>query len=266
MSRRHCVFQYWVSRPVLPGAEAGAAAMRDYAMRIGADYVFARHETFTDRLGVDPRWWDKLRPVFDPQFARYDKIAVADVDLWPVDGLAANLFDEPVADFGMVEEIDQPELREKYGRIFTTENDRKWAALCKRVWHSVIPVDAHNRPRVWNAGLVLFSPEGRAKLATHKITPKFYRDTVKREGLPGCFQTEQCYLNMMGFRPDFRFTLLPIHWNRMVHLIQRGSPEVYDKRDAETRMSHIMLPAADHNDAAWHHQKAHEHLHRSATG
>lgn len=260
------IFQYWLSRPVLPGAEHGAKCMSEYAGRVGATHYFARHKTYTERYGVDPRWFDKLRPVFDPELDKFDLVLVSDVDVFPVRGLTQSIFEEPLLGFGMCEEVDQPELREKYGRVFTTANDRKWAAYLAKRWGSNIPIDKKGRPRVWNAGVILFSPVGRQLIRTAApATMKEYRDAINAQGFPPCYATEQCYLNMLAFSGVIPFTHLSVEWNRMVHHVGTQR-ETYDRRTPETKFVHVMFRAADHNNAAWHDSIVNNHLPQLETG
>lgn len=247
----NCVFQYWLSRPVLPGAEAGAAAMAAYAKRIGADHRFARHETFTDRLGVDARWFDKLRPVYDPAFDRYERILVSDVDVFPVDGLTANIFEEPCTTFAMALEPDQPELRERFPtKLFSRATDERWASWVE-TWGCRVPRDDKGRPLVFNAGVILYTRKGMDWLRGNLPQPADYVRAAKRAGMPATYQTEQSYLNAIAALPVARFASLSVEWNRQI--LRAGDGSTYDRRTPQTKFVHVMLRAADHNDAAWHH-------------
>lgn len=255
----NAIFQYWTIGPLFPGCVYGSECMAAYAKLVGADYVHKVREPFTDKYGVDARWFDKLRPVFDPAFDQYDKVMVVDHDVFPVDGITASIFDELLADFGMVEEIDQPALRaHPKSNTFTTANDRKWAAFVQRAYQATIPVDEQRRPRAWNAGVILFSRAGRTKLRAAVPRPKAYHVAALGAGLPGSYATEQCYLNTLAFLSGMNFTRLPRVWNEMLHHQPDGL--VHDKRTAATRFVHVMFRGADHHDAAWHHAKVHEHI------
>jgi len=254
----NCIFQYWLSRPVLPGAEAGAAAMAAYAKMVGADYRFDRHDPYTNRLGVDARWFDKLRPVYDPTFRPYERVLVCDVDVFPVEGITDNIFMEAVGDFGMCEEPDQPWIREKFpSSIFSSENDKKWAAWCAAKWGCKIPKDDKGRVRQWNAGLILFSAAGVEKMRSVHPQPKAYVESIKGAGLTASYATEQCFLNALAFSGLLNFTPLSVEYNRQVHGLKDGTK--YDRRTADTKFVHVQERAADHNDAAWHHRIVNSH-------
>lgn len=254
----NCIYSYWLSKPVLPGAEYGAQCMSAYAKQVGADFRFDRHDPYMNRHGVDARWFDKLRPVFDPTFEQYEKFLVVDSDVFPVDGITANIFDEPVGDFGMVEEPDQPAFRERWpSSLFSRLADEKWELFVSALYRCQIPQDAMKRPRTWNAGVILFSREGRATLRTIAPQPRDYVREAKRRGLPEGYATEQALCNTWAFLPGMNFTPLPLEWNRQIHALGDGS--VYDRRTPETKFVHVMLRAADHNDAAWHHRMVNSH-------
>lgn len=256
----NAIFRYWHGK-VLPGTEAGTAAMRAYAHRIGADYIEHRHDPYMQRHGVEARWFDKLRPVFDPDFAHYDKVLVPDHDVFPVDGLSQSIFDEPVGHFGMCEEPDQPEFRERFpSSLFSLAADRRWSEFVLRWWGCRVPLDDKGRPRTWNAGVILLTRAGMDRLRTIDPSPAKYVYAAKRTGLPAGYCTEQGYLNTIAFLPGVEFTQLSVEWNRMLHHLKDGS--TYDRRTPETKFVHVMFRAADHNDAAWHHQKVNEHLQR----
>lgn len=248
---RNLIFQFWQSRPVPAGALAGSAAMEAYAKMVGADYRCAWHQPWMDQFGVPARWFDKLRPAFDLSFADYGRVLVVDHDVFPVDGLTENIFELEVGDFGMCEEPDQPEIRGKFpSSLFSTEGDRKWALFVEKKWGCRAPKDDKDRPRTWNAGLILFTREGMEKLRAIRPTPREYVAAVTAARLPGGVTTEQGYLNTLAFIPGVKFTPLPCGWNQMIHNLKDGT--IYDRRNHETKFCHIMFRAADHHDAEWH--------------
>lgn len=247
-----CVYSYWLSTPVLPGARAGAAAMAAYAKTVGADFRFDCHSPYMTRHGVDARWFDKLRPAYDPTFAAYDKVLVVDSDVFPVDGITANIFDEPCDGFGMVEEPDQPAFRERFpSSLFSRTGDERWALFVRRAWGAMIPFDDHGRPRTWNAGVILLTRDALGAIPSLAVQPQGYVDAAKREGLPHGYTTEQAYLNLLAFSGWVRFTPLALEWNRQLHHLGDGT--TYDRRTADTKFVHVQFRGADHHDAAWHH-------------
>lgn len=68
--------------------------------------------------------------------------------------------------------------------------------------------------------------------------------------MPETYRTEQSYVNMVACLPGVEFVALDVEWNRMLHYY--GNRQVYDARTPQTKMVHVMFPAADHQDAAWH--------------
>lgn len=258
---KYLVWQYWLSHPVLPGAEAGSAAMAEYAKRIGADYRFDRHDPFMNKGGIPARWYDKLRPCFDPTiYEVYDRVLIADVDVFPVDGLTASIFDESCLDVGMCEEPDQPYFRSLATTNICTKNDLLWAEFVRK-YGATIPVNEKGQPRTWNAGVIVLSRAAMRKI--REATPSIYTYYhAMRKRFPEMYCGEQNYLCMLAAAGVFEFTSLSVEWNRMVH--HYGPPSVnrpvYDKRTPDTKFVHVMFRAADWNDAAWHHNIVNSHL------
>lgn len=247
----NAVFQYWLSKPFLPGAEAGAAAMAAYAKQIGSDYHLAR-EPFMDRHGVNPRWFDKLRPVWDPAFDHYERVLIADVDIWPVEGLTANIWDEATGDFQMCEEPDQPQMRQKWPTsLFSHDLDQRWATWVAKEFGCDVRRDHLRRPLVFNAGLIALSRGGMFFLRANTTPrPQTYVERARAAGFPETYCTEQSYLNMVAARPFSGFAPLSVEWNRQIHRLADGSK--YDRRTENTRFVHVMFRGADHNNAEWH--------------
>ena len=108
---RNLIYQYWIGE-IEPCAVHGTNAMAAYADRIGAEYIFEHNPKFISEMVT--KWashYSALRPVFDESFHEYDNVLFADCDVFPVEGLTTNIFDEPCADIGICEEIGEPAFR-----------------------------------------------------------------------------------------------------------------------------------------------------------
>lgn len=256
------IWQYWLSNPVLPGAEAGSAAMSAYAQRIGADYRFDRHMPWAVKAlgqGVPARWYDKLRCCFDPQIHdRYDNVAVIDLDVFPVDGLHESIFEAAQGEVSMCEEPDQPYFRSLATSGICTANDLRWSAFVRK-YGAVIPRNSEGQPRTWNAGVIVFTREGMRKVREAKPSPYSYYHAT-RQRFVEMYCGEQNYLCALAAAGAFSFHSLDVEWNRMVHHYGADKKQLYDKRTPATKFVHVMFRAADWNDAAWHHRVVHSHL------
>lgn len=229
------LYQCW-NGPMPSAAEYSLELMRDYAVRMGAHY---RCDIDDRYMGKHSKYFDMLRPVYDEDFHEYDKVCVVDMDVFPVDGLTENIFDEPVGDFGMCEEPDQPWMREvPHVPHITHGHDEEWAALFSQ---TKFPRDEQGRLRVFNSGVALFSREGLCKGPEAFWDIDYY--TKRTSHLPSFYQWDQMFLHAMAFSQFVDFTVLPQEWNRQIHHLPDGS--IYDKRTADTKFVHIQLRGAN---------------------
>ena len=231
------IYQCW-NGPLPSAAKYSKACMAAYAWKIGAEY---RCDVDQQYMGKHSKYFDMLRPVYDEDFHKYDKVCVCDMDVFPVEGLAESIFDEPVGDFGMCEEPDQPWMRQvPHVAHITHENDEAWAALFRDL-RIVFPRDDQDRLRVFNTGVVMFTRFGLRKLRNQGWPIDEY--THYTSGLPTFYQWDQMYLHAMAFVLNADFTVLPQEWNRQIHHLPNGS--VYDKRTADTKFVHVQLRGAN---------------------
>ena len=73
------IYQYYEGK-VTTGVAAGVLLMKDYAERIGAEYIFDDNQGW---IKSNP-YYGAFRPVIDPEFDKYDNILFADCDIIPV--------------------------------------------------------------------------------------------------------------------------------------------------------------------------------------
>lgn len=240
------IYQYW-NGVMPPGAEYGSCVMADYAERIGADYRLDRNKYYT---GTHGRYFDLLRPVYDDAFHTYDRVLFADLDVFPVDGLTANIFDEPVGDLGMCEEPGMPDYRDGRKKHINGAADKRWAALINERWGITVPVDSKGRVRVFNSGVVMYTRDGMRKAAEVFLPIQDYVSAVSGWSLSSFYAIDQNYLHAMVHMAGIDFTEMSVEWNRQVHGKDDGG--IYDARTDRTRFVHIQLSGADHKDAATH--------------
>jgi hypothetical protein len=102
---KNLIYQYWLgNRPI--GVNAGIDNMKSYAEQVGADYIF---QTTNPRWAVDycdiPEYYNAFEPIYNQTvFDQYDKILFVDTDVFAVDGLEENIFDQEIADIGICRE------------------------------------------------------------------------------------------------------------------------------------------------------------------
>jgi len=228
------IYQCWHG-DIPRGAMVSRTLMQNYAKRIGAEY---RCDVAEKKATADA-YFAMLRPVTDPSFDVYDKIAVLDMDIYPVDGLTRDVFDEDCGDFAMAQEPHQPEFRSwPVVPFITSSQDDDWASR----FDVDFPRDENGRLIVFNSGVVLFSKSGRRRLRQQMWPiPTFQKLTM---GLHPFYRWDQHYMHAMAFvLPGIDFRELSVEWNRQVHGLL--CDDIYDKRTEHTKFVHVQLRGAN---------------------
>lgn len=212
---------------------------RDYAQRIGADYLFSEEEIAI--RAMSKRYFGALRPLYDPHFQTYDAVLFVDMDVIPKADLSENIFDCLDGHIMLAEETRQPSLRMDMKGNINAANDVKWAKVVQRVWRTKVARDAQNRPRVFNSGVVLYSAEGLRAL--RKILPPVlaYQLSMRLAGLPRFYRLDQNYLNAFLHREGVDFKALSGHWNAQITMLSDidGNPRLLDERSPDSRFFHM---------------------------
>lgn len=121
---RAAIYQYWSGvRP--PYSHVSERLFRDYAVRIGAQYHFG-----DGRVPIrcfHKRFFGALAPIWFDDFATYDAVLFADMDVIPVAGLSEDIFASLTGDLMMCEEPGQADLRADMRGAVTARNDLSWA-------------------------------------------------------------------------------------------------------------------------------------------
>ena len=106
------IYQYWYGSKPRASALAGSENMKNYAERIGAEYIFAHDPPYygPDCNGLE-RKYSALRPIYDDEFLKYDKVLYVDLDVFATDNWTENIFEEDIKHIGICEEPLQPYLR-----------------------------------------------------------------------------------------------------------------------------------------------------------
>ena len=247
------IYQYWDGADT-PGNTAGSGAMRAYAARIGADYIYEHNPRFVTDLGPYSPHYGAFKPIYDDRFDAYDYVLFADTDVFPVNALVDDVFAamraHPDADVGICEEWQQPEMRKKHdsaGGIGNT-NDERWAALVSGTWNAQIPRTPEGLPRVFNSGVVWYSKAGR-HLARERFIPfRDYVRLVQAARLPAFYTCDQPYLHAMLSMCKISWEVLDYRWNSSVHYMPgtRGPVRPVNDLRAGAAFVHVQLGGADH--------------------
>jgi hypothetical protein len=244
------IYQYWDGELTV-GCKAGVENMKQYAKRIGAEYLFEHNPRFVTNLGSYSPHYGAFKPIYDEKFHEYDNVLFADTDIFAIDKLEENIFENFNADVGICTEPAQPKLRVTTGGQITSVRDEKWASIVESRWNIKVPRTPEGLVTVYNSGVVMYSNKGLLK-AKEKFVPfKEYVDMIKAGGLIAFYTCDQPYLHAMLEVADLDWIEMDNGWNSYIHYAREGNQErrVNDTRTKKTKFVHIQLAGADHWDA-----------------
>ena len=247
---KNLIYQCWDGN-IPSGCCASQDSMSKYAKRIGAEYLFDDNARWCKFL---PRpldhFFGSFKPIYDDEFLEYDNVLIVDCDIFVVSGLTESIFDVFDADLGICTEPFQPEYRVRLnatdGAWINNENDERWGLIVRDLFDCDIPRTESGLPKVFNAGVVLWSAVGR-RHAREKFTPVVdYARIIMNSGLPHFYAHDQMYLHAMFVGTGMNYVEMSNDWNNIVHFHKRGANKslLNDPRNADTKFVHIMLKGA----------------------
>jgi len=244
---RNIIYQYWKG-PMKPGVRASTRLMKEYADRIGAEYRFDHNKEIASQIVDVPIYYEPANPLVDGFFDQFDNVALVDIDVFPVEGLTENIFEElDGEDAGICTEPEQPRFREIYDVAgINNMADNRWCRLLKETWNIDYSYDPQHRPMVYNTGVVVISKTGLAKMK--KEWPKFqeYVNVVRSKGFPRFYVFFQDYFSAFIHMKGFKFKALNNGWNSYMHKLgKHPNATVNDTRTKDTKLVHIMFRTAD---------------------
>lgn len=230
------------------GVVASRENIQAYAARIGAEYRYDENPNIAGKACDVPMYFEWLNPLLDRSFDGYDRIAVLDMDVYAVDGLSENIFDEPIADVGICTEPFQPTYRKTLKGHICAENDERWSKAVKKFCGVDLPrIDGDLK--IYNAGMVVFA-RGSIRKSIKFASFQSYIDAMRSAGLPRFYTVDQNYFHAMMCK-HLDYTEMHNGWNSYIHYTGDGNPRaVNDSRTADTKLVHIQLRGADDFDAA----------------
>lgn len=237
------IYQY-LNREHTSGSKASVKNMKAYANRIGADHLFEHMPQWVTNLGSYSPHYGCFKPVFDKNFDKYDNILYVDIDVFAIDGLTDNIFDNANFDIGVCTEQHTPKIRKsnKKGNTFATEE--KWGTIVQKEYGIKLPRDKDNLLKVYNSGVILFTRAGIEKARKNFVPFIDYVNLIKRNNLPVFYTADQNYLHAMLMKVDYKE--LDNGWNSFVHYLREPANKVNDTRTKNTKLVHIQLSMADY--------------------
>lgn len=253
---KNLIYQVWCGT-LSEEAKASSKLMKQYADRIGAEYLLHMNPNISSRL-VDSNgpYWEWLNPIVDDSFLKYDNVLVVDLDVFPVENLKQNIFEENFGDVGACTEPFQGKQRATItvGGHINKANDERWSNVIKEKWGVTLPRDNDGHLKVYNAGVVVFSNEGMRK-ARDWMSFQEYINLMRSKRFGRFYTVDQNYFHAMAFVNDVNFVEMNNGWNSQVHYI-RGplsiTGNINDERNADTKLVHVQMTAHKWNEKHLH--------------
>ena len=219
---KNIIYQYWDGN-VDAEVSAGRDAMKEYAERIGATYLFEDNPKFRTDLGKYSPHYGAFKPIYDDRFREYDYVLFADTDVFPTEGLKENIFEQFVGtdiQIGICSEWKAPENRITYDVGGINHNtDERWVSLVEKTWPVKMPRTKEGNPEVYNSGVVVYSRDGRERARKVFMDFKEYVTFISNNGFPDFYTCDQPYLHAMLQLGNFKWITMDYKWNNSVHFV-----------------------------------------------
>lgn len=251
---RNLIYQYWLGNPGT-AVQHGVDNMKAYAKRIGAEHEFAKDPIWAKKYSQYPEYYNAFEPVWGERFQDYDKILFVDTDVFAVDGLMENIFDQNVREIGICDEPHKEISRLTTRGPINTTQDERWNRAMVKNYGKEMPRNKAGNMKIFNSGVVIYTPEGRAKARKNWIPFQEYINSVRSAGLGRFYTLDQNYLHAMLMIGNHDYTLIHNGWNSYVHYDGESKTvprAVIDTRTTETKFVHVQLRGADDRDGSWH--------------
>lgn len=249
---RNLIYQVWCGT-LSEEAKVSSKLMKQYADRIGAEYLLHMNPNIASkRVDSDGPYWEWLNPVIDDSFLEYDNVLVTDLDVFPVENLNENIFEQNFGDIGACSEPFQGKQRATVtvGGHINKANDERWASVIKEKWNVALPRDNDGHLKVYNAGVVIFSNEGMRK-ARNWMPFQEYINLMRSKNFQRFYTVDQNYFHAMAFVNDINFVEMDNGWNSQIHYV-RGplaiTGNINDERNAKTKFVHVQMTGHKWNE------------------
>lgn len=231
------IYQYWTGGEPQQQVLSSVSNIKKYASTIGCEHIFERDPNFCHNLGRFTPHFNQFKIVYDEFFDKYDNVLFLDCDVFAVDGLTTNIFEEfdCTKDLGICREQWQTDNRSNAH----IQEDIEWAKLVEKLYGVAIPRTPNGRVLVYNSGVVLYTKHGRIKMREKFVNIKDYQQQVR--AFRELFSSDQGYLHaMLG---TLNWAEMDENWNRYVHYLPntREPRPINDTRTNDTKLVHIQL-------------------------
>jgi len=242
---KNLIYQFWdtyQSNGIPSGVQASVNSMKKYADQIGAKHLFEIDPPKLHSYKSAP-YYGSVNPVFREEFHEYDNVLFTDADVFAVDGIKENIFNNFSGDIGLAQELYEPkrqiiENKRALGRSVY----ESWANTVENKFSISLPRTKDGLLKAFNSGVVLYSNAGLKKAKEKFISFKDYNDTIyMADNVQNFFAADQYYINTSMFKAGLDFVELDYRWNTEVFFFNKHPKEIFFDKNENTRLVHMQL-------------------------
>ena len=242
---KNLIYQFWdtyQSNGIPSGVQASVNSMKKYADQIGAEHLFE-----IDPPKLHPyksaSYYGSVNPVFREEFHEYDNVLFTDADVFAVDGIKENIFNNFSGDIGLAQELYEPKRQIiENKRVLGRSVYESWANTVENKFSISLPRTKDGLLKAFNSGVVLYSNAGMKKAKEKFISFKDYNDTIyKTKDVQNFFAADQHYINTSMFKAGLDFVELDYRWNTEVFFFNKHPKEIFFDKNENTRLVHMQL-------------------------
>ena len=241
---KNLIYQYWdtyESNGIPVGVQACIDNIKMYADRIGAEYLFELDPPHLHNLEAKA-YYGAVNPIFREEFHEYDNVLFLDSDVFAVDNIEENIFDQITGDIAMVEEIFDPKLTiVETNRRLGRHVYEAWAAAVEPRYNIKLPRTRDGLLRAFNSGVVVYSNKGMKKAKESFIPFHDYINLIMRRPVERFFCADQHYINTSMWKAGLDVQLLDYRWNTQVMFFNKHPKEILLDKNENTRFVHVQL-------------------------
>jgi hypothetical protein len=211
------IYQYWEGIET-DSIRISVSKMKNYADKIGSDYIYEHNPGFYKKFNLKSmqdsyaKGFGILKLIYMNFFNEYDYVMFADCDVFPVDNLKENIFEQ------FYDTDYQAGFCIEEGRTSCNwninKNNNKWASILENNWDIKVLRAENQYPEMLNSGICIFSSDGLKFANKTFIEIKEYLNLIKE--LPEFWKSDQPYINAMLYKSKLNFKIIDYKWNSIV--------------------------------------------------
>jgi hypothetical protein len=258
---RNLIYQFWDTQAqpphkrmigIPPAVATSSKWMKEYAERIGAEYLFELDPPHLHNL-ESAAYYGAVNPVFREEFHEYDHVLFLDADVYPVEGLKESPFDNFHGEIGIAQEVFEPMAKViERSRIFGVKAEEAWAQCVKRNFNIVLPRDHRGLIKIFNSGVVLYSKEGMKRAKERFLPFADYIGAIRNDpAVNNFYMADQHYIHASFIAAQLSFQELDCGWNCQINFWEKDVTQILMNKTTNTKFVHNQMRGVSGEENRW---------------